>query len=234
MSSNETKDPRKARLAQLRLRDTQHAAAHTAAYSKTVSRLRWVLPGIALLAVLTLFIWPYWHAHQISVSMVDNVPNLMIENLNMTGLDTKDQPYALTATRALQAQNNKDIIRLENPTGEITLEDGTEVKGKALKGRLKESERKLWLGGSVILTHDKGYRFLSEEMNIDMDKSTAWGSQPVVIEGNFGSARGQGFNLYDAGEKMIIKGPAKASIRMDQGLHPSPKADKPKDTPSKP
>lgn len=227
-------NPPKQRLGNIRLRDTQAAAAQSAAYSRNVSRLRWVLPGIALLAVLTLIIWPYWQAHQISVTMVDSVPNLMIENLNLTGLDTKNQPYAVTATRALQAQNNKDIIGLENPVGKITLEDGAIVKGKALKGRLTESQKKLWLGGDVVLTHNEGYRFLSEEMYLDMIKSTAWGNQPVVIEGNFGQASGQGFTLHKAGEKMIIKGPAKARIRMDQGLHPSAKADKPNDTPSQP
>lgn len=222
-----TQNPDTHRLESIRLRNTEGVARNSAAYSRTVSRLRWVLPGLALIAVLTLIIWPYWHAHQISVTMVDNVPNLMIENLNMTGLDAKNQPYAVTATRALQSQNNKDIIKLEDPTGKLTLENGHLVQGKALKGRLTESERKLWLGGSVVLTHDKGYRFLSEEMFVDIDKGTAWGDQPVVIEGDFGQASGKGFTLHNSGEKMIIKGPAKAKIRMDQSLHPSSNADKP-------
>ncbi len=224
------------RLGSIRLRDTHSAAAKSAAYSRTVSHLRWFLPVLALIAVLTIIIWPYWHAHQISVTMVENVPNLMIENLNLTGLDTKNQPYAVTATRALQSQKSKDVIGLENPTGRITLDNGANITGKAKKGRLQQEERKLWLGGNVILTHDQGYRFQSEEMYVDMNNSSAWGDQPVVIQGNFGTAEGSGFSLDKAGEKMIIKGPAKAKIRMtpsDQGLHPATKADKPKDTQQK-
>jgi len=94
------------RLASLRLRDTNLTVNQTASYSRNINRLRWVLPVLALLFVLVLFIWPYWHAHNISIAMIESVPNLMIENLKMTGLDVKDQQYSVTAKRALRTRKS--------------------------------------------------------------------------------------------------------------------------------
>jgi len=91
----------------------------------------------------------------------------------------------------------------------------------------------LWLKGSVVLNYDKLYKFLSNEANIDMNKSEAWGDQPVVIEGDFGNAKGKGFIVYNSGEKIIIKGPAIAHIRVDQSLQQSFKAGKQNNVTSK-
>lgn len=213
----------KPRLGGLKPKDTREAAAKSAAYSRAVGRLRWLLPALALVALGLLFIWPYWNAHKISITMVDDVPNLMLENLNLTGLDAKNQPYSLTAERALQAQNTRDLVDLQAPKGEITLESGAWLSGRAQQGRLNQAEKKLWLGGSVELFHDGGYRFLSDEMQVDMAHSLAWGNQPVVIQGNFGEIYGTGFRLLNEGETLVIKGPASAKLY----LHPDQGADKP-------
>jgi len=219
--------PKKKRLGNLRFRDTKRVAAQSASYSLIVHRLRWILPIFALLAVLTIFIWPYWQAHKLSSSMLEYVPNLMIENLNLTGIDAKNQPYRVQAKQALQSQKNKDIIELVQPTGTIDMEGGSQVTGRADKGRIDDAQKTLWLGGDVTLTHDEGYTFTSPEATIDLERNTAWGDQPVDIEGDFGSAHGAGFTLQNGGETISLTGPATAHIRTDTGLHPDAKTDKP-------
>ncbi|MDX9690014.1 MAG: LPS export ABC transporter periplasmic protein LptC [Proteobacteria bacterium] len=215
--------PAPTRLGKLKPRDTSYAAADTISYSRKVGRLRWILPATALIAVALLFIWPYWQTNRIAVTMVDNVPNLMIEKLNLSGLDAKNQPYNLTADRALQAQDKRDLVDLENPKGEINLQNGAWVAGQAERGQLNESDKKLWLGGNVELFHDDGYRFSSNELYFDMDKSNAWGDKPVTIQGNFGEIEGEGFQMTNGGDSLVVKGPARAKLY----LHPEPTEGKP-------
>ncbi|MDD3183077.1 MAG: LPS export ABC transporter periplasmic protein LptC [Alphaproteobacteria bacterium] len=200
------------RLGQLRPRDTRAAKAQNARYSRTVDVLRWLLPVIVVVGMGVLLLWPLWQDNKISGVMVDNVPNLMVESLNMTGLDEKGHPYALTANRALQAATTKNLIDLEKPKGELTLESDTWVAVHADQGRLDQNTKKLWLGGHVEVFHDAGYRFTSEEINVDIPKSTAWGSQPVLIQGSFGQITGSGFRLLDGGKTMIVTGPAHAKL----------------------
>jgi len=221
------------RLGRLRPRDTRAARINSIRNSRIVDVLRWLLPVIILFGIGALLAWPMWHDNQISAVMVDNVPNLMVEKLNLTGTDTKGQAYALTADRALQAANTKNIVDLDKPKGEIQLSGGAWVAGHADRGRLDQGSNKLWLGGNVELFHDQGYRFTSDEMNVDMKTSTAWGLQPITIQGPFGTIAGGGFRLLDAGATIVITGPAKARLSLQRmGPSAKPKNAKPNVNPS--
>lgn len=210
-------------LAMLRPRDTTRAKADSYGYSRFVTLLRWFLPVMVLLGLALLFLWPLWSSNKVSLTVVDNIPNLMIEKLNLNGLDSKNHPYTLTAERALQAANNKNMIDLEGPKGELALDNGAWLDGRADHGRLDQSTKQMWLGGNVEFFHDKGHRFSSSEMNVDIPKSLAWGIQPVVINGNFGVIRGAGFRALDSGRTIVIVGPATATLNLQE----EPRSDKP-------
>ena len=204
------------RLGRLKPRDTSAVKAQSQRYSRTIDRLRWILPVIVVLGICVLLFWPMWQANRISAVMVENVPNLMIESVNLTGQDEQGQPYALTADRALQAANTKNLVDLDKPKGELTLKEGAWVAVNANQGRLDQTTKKLWLGGNVELFHDGGYRFTTNEMNVDITESAAWGSQPVLIQGDFGQVEGKGFRLLDGGKSFIVTGPAKARLDLQQ------------------
>ena len=208
------------RLGRLKPRDTRAAKAHSARYSRTVDLLRWLLPVIVVAGVAFLFLWPMWQANKISAVMVDNVPNLMVESLNMTGMDKQGRPYALTADRALQAATTKNLIDLEKPKGELTLANGAWVAARSNQGRLDQDTQKLWLGGAVEIFHDDGHRFLSEELNIDIQQNNAWGEKPVLIQGHFGHIAGTGFRLLEGGKTIIITGPATAKLDLQAMSRP--------------
>ena len=222
-------------LSKLRPRDTHHAKASSAGYTRFVGVLRWVLPTLIVIAMAVLILWPRWGDNTLSLTVENNVPNLMIEKLNLSGLDSKNQPYTLTADRALQAANTKNLVDLQKPKGELALEDGTWLAGHADYGRLDQSSKKLWLGGNVELFHDKGYRFSSSEMNVDMTQSAAWGEQPVVIQGGFGEIHGEGFRLLEGGKIMVITGKSSARLNLRSGAgsgKPDAGPDKPESKPN--
>jgi len=224
MSQELEKTEKSGTLGTLRPRDTRAALSHSATYSRVVAYLRWIVPLVVLMSLGALFVWPMWQAQKISVAMVDSVPNLMVEKLNLTGLDQNNQPYSLTADRALQAIGAKNLVDLENPKGELSLQNGSWLAGHAAQGRLDQVEKKLWLGGDVEFFHDQGTRFASNEVNVDLGKSLAWGSQPVVIQGSFGVIAGSGFRMLDGGKTLIITGPAEAKLHL-QGSKGSGKPD---------
>lgn len=219
MSESLDQAPADKRLARMRLRNTTGMAENTRKYSRLVDRLRWGLPLVAALGLGLLVFWPSWQANQLSAVMVDNVPNLMIEKLNLTGLDEKNHPYALTADRALQAANTKNLIDLDKPKGELGLEGGAWIALRADKGRIDQEAKKLWLGGNVELFHDAGYRFASPEMNADIKSSTAWGAKPVQIQGRFGEINGSGFRVLEGGKTIVVTGPATARLDLRSMSH---------------
>lgn len=206
-----------------RPRDTRRAMEQSAAYSRTVGLLRWILPLLVLLVLLVLIVWPMLRTQDIAATVTEAIPNLVVENLNLTGLDANNQPYSLTAARALQAADARNLIDLEKPKGDITLNSGAWLAGRADYGRFDQEHKRLWLGGNVQLFHDGGYQFTTNEAQADLGENLAWGDQPVLIQGAFGEIRGQGFRMLDKGKVMVIKGPARATLYLQR---PAP-SDKP-------
>ncbi len=194
----------------------------SARHNRAVGVLRWVLPALAFLGLALLVAWPMVGAQKLKAVIAANIPNLVVENLRLKGLDGKNQPYSLTAARALQVENLKNVIELESPKGDITLAEGAWIAGEALTGRYDQTKKSLWLGGNVHIFHDHGYQFSTNEAHIDLNENTAWGGKPVTIQGPFGEIQGQGFTVTDKGNTIVITGPAKASLQL-QGGKPSDK-----------
>ncbi len=215
------------RLERLRPKDTRDIASRSAAYSRLVARLRWILPALVLTGLAALMLWPRLDGGGIAGPVVQSMPDLMVQNLRLTGLDKKNQAYSLTAARALQAtaDGQKGAVDLEKPEAEMALTGGAWLAGRAQKGRLDQSKKALWLGGAVEFFHDAGNRLTSDEVFIDINQETAWGEKPVLIQGPFGEIRGQGFRLLDGGRIFVVKGYATArlDLRALQGDKPSGK-----------
>jgi lipopolysaccharide export system protein LptC len=201
-------------LRSLRLRDTREAAAESGAHSRRVSRLRRALPVLALLVLLAVTVWPMLGTKRLSTIVAEAVPNLMVENLKLSGLDADSQPYSLTAARAMQAGGGKNIVDLEKPQGEITLNSGAWLAGKADQGRFDQQNKRLRLDGHVELFHDQGYRFTTGAAQLDMDGNAAWGDQPVLIQGAFGEIRGEGFKVLERGKVVVVTGHAQAILNL--------------------
>lgn len=216
-------------LSSLKPRDTRKALAQSHVHTRTVGVLRWTLPLLVLFVLLALIVWPMLSTRQITTVVAENVPNLVVENLHLTGLDAKNQPYTLTAARALQAADVKNMIELEKPQGDILLESGAWLAGVAKFGRYDQANKNLWLNGDVHVFHDQGYQFSTTEAEVDLSRNAASGDKPVLIQGNFGEIEGSGFSITDKGNTVIVKGPAKARLQL-QTSRPSGKttATKPK------
>lgn len=210
-----------------RLSFIRPGASRTATYdprrSRRIAWLRLALPGAAFALLLLLFVWPVIAPNHIKSVGLKHIPDLVIKNLHFTGLDSKSEPYSLTAVKATRPGNAQNIYDLEKPEGEITLQNGSWIAGNSQYGRYDADARQLWLGGDVQLFHDKGYQFTTDEAQVDLNDNNAWGGKPVLIQGNFGEIKGQGFRLLNGGKTLVVTGPAKALLN----LHPAASSDKP-------
>jgi lipopolysaccharide export system protein LptC len=191
--------------------------------ARIVGKLRLWLPLMAMAVIGLLFLWPKVMPTFRMKDIAKNIPDLVIDNLHYTGLDNKNQPYSLVAAQATRPAGLHGIYDLTRPEGEITLQSGAWVDGKADYGRYDEEGKKLWLGGNVRMFHDKGYEFTTDEAQVNLNNDEAWGDKAVLIQGSFGIIRGQGFRFLDSGHTLVVKGPAHAML----SLHGSQASDKP-------
>src|SRR5688500_18169303 len=104
-------------------------------YSLVVRWMRLVLPLIALCVIGVLIAWPRMEEAMMPVarqasSMPAPAKNEVL-NPRFESLDNSNQPFVVTAARALQDLKDPDLVLLQKPAAEITLTSGRKLAGRA-------------------------------------------------------------------------------------------------------
>ena len=186
-------------------------------YTRFVTISKLMLLSLSVFLVVTVIILPAINANQAGLRIAfsnvsdkgDSLP--MMTNPKFQGVDSKNQPYTITADAALQHDEN--IIILENIQADIFLDDASWLALSSNQGMLDREKETLLLSGSVHLYHDKGYQFESEEAKIDMEANMASGTKPVDGIGPMGSLRADSYEIYDRGDRMVFTGNVKLILQ---------------------
>lgn len=187
-------------------------------YSLFVGFMKVLLPAMAAALVLLIVAWPQFalkeDGFRLSVSKLapDQAESLTMLNARFDGRDESDQPYTLTADIATQSESDQDLVTLELPKADITLEDGAWLALTARSGEYRRESKLLDLVGSVNLFHDKGFELRSESARIHLDQGIAEGAQPVEGQGSAGTVRAEGFRVLDRGERILFLGKSRLVI----------------------
>ena len=187
-------------------------------YSMFVGLMKVLLPAVAVALVLLVVAWPQLvpddKGFRLSISELgpEQAESLTMLNARYIGMDEKNQPYMVTADMATQSEQDKDLIDLELPKADITLQSGTWMALTARQGRFRRKPQILDLTGSVSLFHDKGFELRTESARIDLNAGTAEGNQPVEGQGAAGLINAEGFRILDAGDRIHFTGKSRLVI----------------------
>lgn len=190
-------------------------------YSIFVGWMKLVLPALAVALILLVVIWPQLDLSdsrfrvRVTDISLDQTDSLTMLNARFEGVDEKNQPFTLTADEATQAAEQKDLVHLELPKGDITLDDGTWLALNARQGRYSRDIQVLELDGAVTLFHDRGFELRTEAAQVDLKAGTAEGFETVEGQGPFGTLVSEGFRVLDRGERIIFTGKSRAVIHPD-------------------
>ncbi|HEX6978664.1 MAG TPA: LPS export ABC transporter periplasmic protein LptC [Alphaproteobacteria bacterium] len=188
------------------------------ARTHVVSFLKLLLPAVAVALVALILLWPQlnpmaqgFRLRPVTVGFED-LENLRVVSPRYVGSDSKNQPYTITAEQATQVSGNSDVTDLVMPKGDIMLNGGTWVALSAQTGTYRKEQRILDLEGDVNLFHDGGYEIVTSRAKIDLANGSAAGDDPVVGQGPDVEMQGQGFRVYDRGNRIVVTGQSKLVI----------------------
>ncbi|HLI10908.1 MAG TPA: LPS export ABC transporter periplasmic protein LptC [Alphaproteobacteria bacterium] len=183
-------------------------------YSAFVGAMKVMLPAIGLGLILLVAAWPEFRnrvdSFHIGIAKMsaEDIENLRMINPRYQGLDNRGEPYTVTARSAVKRNPKSDLIELDSPQADITLQRGNWVTLKSDYGAYREQDQQLNLVGSVSLFQDEGYEFHTLSAHIDMANNTADGDDPVQGQGPAGQITSQGFRILDKGARIIFTGKA--------------------------
>jgi len=177
-----------------------------------VRSLKIILPGTAIALTILLFAWPelMQDAKTFRIGLLENPgPQsgaMTMVNPRFSGVDSKNQPYTVTAETARQFADNEDLFHLELPKADIALNSGAWVALNAEMGRYDSHESVLNLEGSVSLFHDEGFEVVTESARLNLDTGVADGNAKVRAQGPSGTLTSEGFRILDRGKRVIFTG----------------------------
>lgn len=187
-------------------------------YSIFVGFLKILLPAVAVALILLVVVWPEISRDgrefrvRVSDISLEQADSLTMLNARFEGVDDKERQFTLTADEATQTTDDENLIRLELPKGDITLEDGTWMAMTAREGRYRRDTQMLDLNGEVTLFHDRGFELRTEAAQVDLEAGVARGSEDVEGQGPFGNLEAEGFEVLDRGARVLFTGKSRAVL----------------------
>lgn len=192
-------------------------------YTAIVRKLRFILPLLAVIMTVIVLTWDEAGKRMTPMKKEDLIPesqNIQNELLKpvFNSVDDKNQPYSVTADRAVQSRGSPDIVELEKPVANLKMNDGTVVDADSARGLYEQKSQKLNLDGQVHLKHSNGYTLTTEELRIDMITRKAYSGTDVFVEGPAGTLRATGLEGDADGGALIFTGPATVILYSDGNL----------------
>lgn len=188
--------------------------------SRMIERLKYSLPGIALVALIVLVAWP-----QVQKWMYKQQPALAqptpVQQANNTATrpeykstDDKNQPYTITADHGVETST--DEVHLTRPKMVMNLKSGDVVTLTSNSGKLNKTTNQMYLAGSVTLTHSQGYALETAQAWIDCNQGSAYGNNLIRGNGPAGAIEARGFRLAERGTKVSFIGGTQLLIMPDR------------------
>ncbi len=186
--------------------------------SHIIRKLRLILPLIALAMTVVVVTWDQGgrHAQPLKKEEVlpasQNIENELLKPV-FNSVDDKNQPYTVTADRAVQSRSNPDLLDLENPKASLTQADKTTLGAQSVKGTYEQKTQKLNLNGDVVLTYSEGYTLKTQELRVDIPTQKAFSGRDVFIEGPAGTLEAKGLEGDATSGALVFTGPARVLLK---------------------
>jgi len=188
-------------------------------YSKFVKLMRWALPIFALIMMVVVLAWPELD-EQIEAIPKEDI--LGVQEIAVGGnellnpryetTDEQNNPVKVSAQKAIQSQNNQDIIRLEIPEADFKTQNGESVSVEALQGTYDQKGEKLFLQDDVKITHESSYILDAQELRINIKTQEAFSNKKVKITGQDAELEAIGLQGNMKEGTLFFEGPAKLTL----------------------
>jgi lipopolysaccharide export system protein LptC len=191
------------------------AARPSRRYTRFVALMKFVLPLVAASLLALVAVWPQIQASLDRLSALiprldlREARDLRMVNARFSGVDKDNRPYTVTADVARQTPSKDDLVALEGPKFDITLQNGVWIALTSDTGVYLQQPQVLDLFGQVHVFHDRGIEFTTDSARIFLGQGTAAGDEHIEGQGSFGALEAEGFRVLDRGERVIFTGKAR-------------------------
>ena len=187
-------------------------------YSKFIKTIKFVFLGISILMLLLIVI----NNRQSQIKIVGNkfsysekidgsINQVLVKPIFM-GLNNKEQPFKVTASKATRFNEETDTFYLENPIGEILI-DNDKYYLSGNNGVYDKNIQELKINGDVKFNNNLDLKFSTTEVFFDFKKQVLFGEKAVSGYRNNTKIDSQGIKILNKENKIIFTGKTKLLLK---------------------
>lgn len=197
----------------------RHWAEPGSRHDVLVKGIKFGLPIIILGFVLILAIAPFDKRGDVSFILDKNEvekarERMRLEQARYTGEDNKGQKFLIVADSAVQQSSDVPVVVIQGMRAQLNLARGP-LNIAALKGRYDLEQELVKVDGPIRVVGPDGYRLLTRDVTVDLDKRTMRSSGPVSGELPLGKFQAGSLNA-DLDERTVrLEGGVR--LKIEQG-----------------
>ncbi|NHN83073.1 LPS export ABC transporter periplasmic protein LptC [Acetobacter musti] len=195
-------------------------AAELARRQTVLRWAKWVLPGLALLLLGSIAVWPEIdRMMNASHTALTEATRLKLESGNLEGaiyrsVDTHGRPFMITAKTAHQI--DQDRIDLISPAADTLTQSGQWLYLQSENGVYMQHEQILDLTDEVTLYRDDGLMMRGPMADVEMRQGVVASDAWVHAEGPFGVLDARGYFLSEHDGIAQFRGPGRLILNDDR------------------
>ena len=194
-------------------------AASGSSHDRIVRILRYGLPLVIGVVAAVLVFSPFTQRTEISFLLAKDKVQMAQERMKVTraeyrGQDSKGQPFALLAGSAVQKSSAEPIVRMQQLSGAIRLQDGPATIAAA-EGQYNMDTEKVSVPGTVKVRSANGYAIDASNVAIDLKGRSLAGTGGV--DGALNIGRFSANQLSADLDSRVVRLSGNAKLRINQG-----------------
>jgi lipopolysaccharide export system protein LptC len=130
---------------------------------------------------------------------------LVMNNPKISGSDSQNRPYHLSADRAVQDASKPTRVTLENIKGDLTIDAENSAAVTAGQGVYDSIAKTLVLSGKVAVDTRDGMSLRLEGASIDIGEGTLKSDQPVAIDTGRAQISADSVTVSDQGNVIVFE-----------------------------
>ena len=187
-------------------------------YSKFIKTIKFVFLGISILMLLLIVI----NNRQNQIKIVDekfsytdkidgSINQVLVKPIFM-GLNKKEQPFKVTASKATRFKEESNTFYLENPIGEISI-DNDKYFLSGDNGVYDKNIQELKINGNVKFNNNLDLKLSTTEVLFDFKDEVLYGEEAISGHRNNSKIDSQGIKKLNKENKIIYTGKTKLLLK---------------------
>ena len=187
-------------------------------YSKFIKTIKFIFLAISILMLVLIIINN--RQNQIKVvgekfsysEKIDGAINQVLVQPIFMGLNKKEQPFKVTASKATRFKEESNTFYLENPVGEILI-DNDKYFLSGNNGIYDKNIQELKINGDVKFNNNLDLKFSTTEVLFDFKDQILFGEKAVSGYRNNSKIDSQGIKILNKENKIIFTGKTKLVLK---------------------